>query len=194
MGSSRGLLTGEGSSRAWLWCEGSARQASPRPPGPAVIHPPSIIRPFIPHTTHHCGECWGPRREQGRQHVICPSSTPACDLSRDAASPAGFPGGSVVKDLPAGAGDMGLIPGWGRSPGGRNGSPLQYACLENPVDRGVWQATAHGVTKSQTRLSAHTQTLLTSPARVNYSSPWPCKQLAACKCLLTESVLPQDVA
>ena len=47
----------------------------------------------------------------------------------------GFPGGSVVKNLPANAGDMGLIPGLGRSPGGGNGNPLQYSCLDNPKDR-----------------------------------------------------------
>ena len=67
-----------------------------------------------------------------------------------------FPGGSVVKNLPANAGDSGdprSIPGWGRSPGGGHGSPLQSSCLENPMDRGVWQATVHGVAKSQTRLS-----------------------------------------
>ena len=52
----------------------------------------------------------------------------------------GFPGGSVVKNLPANvgdAGDMGLILGWGRSPGGGNGNPLQYFCLENPYRRGA---------------------------------------------------------
>ena len=65
----------------------------------------------------------------------------------------GFPGGSVVKDTPANAGDRGLIPTLGRSPGGGNGSPRQYSCLENPMDRGAWQATVHGVAKSQTRLS-----------------------------------------
>ena len=64
-----------------------------------------------------------------------------------------FPGGSVVKNLPADAGDTGLIPGSGRSPGGGNGSPLQSSCLENPLDRGAWWATVHGVTKSWTRLS-----------------------------------------
>ena len=61
-----------------------------------------------------------------------------------------FPGGAMVKNLPvkAGdAGDSGLIPGSGRSPGGRNGNPLQYSCLENPMDRGDWQATVHGVTR-----------------------------------------------
>ena len=48
---------------------------------------------------------------------------------------------------------MGSIPGTGRFPGGGHGNPLQYCCLENPMDRGVWQATVHGVTKSRTRLS-----------------------------------------
>ena len=60
----------------------------------------------------------------------------------------------MVKNSPANAGnirDMGLIPGLGRSPGGGHGNPLQYSCLENPVDREAWQVTVHGVTKSQTR-------------------------------------------
>ena len=58
----------------------------------------------------------------------------------------------VVKNPPADAGDVrdtGSIPGSGRSPGGEHGSPLQYSCLENPMDRGAWQATVHGVTKSR---------------------------------------------
>ena len=59
-----------------------------------------------------------------------------------------FPGSSVVKTPPANAGDKGSIPGWERSSGGRNGNPLQYTCLENPVDRGGWRATVHRVTKS----------------------------------------------
>ena len=57
----------------------------------------------------------------------------------------------VVKNPPATAGDVGdldLIPGSGRSPGGGNGNPLQYSCLENPMDRGAWQATVHRVTES----------------------------------------------
>ena len=57
----------------------------------------------------------------------------------------------MVKNLPASAGDirdMGSIPGLGRSPGEGNGNPLQYSYLENPMDRGSWQATVHGVTKS----------------------------------------------
>ena len=59
----------------------------------------------------------------------------------------GFPGGSVVKNLPANAGDMGLIPGSRRSPEEENGNPLQYSCLEDPVDRGAWWVTVHGVAK-----------------------------------------------
>ena len=59
----------------------------------------------------------------------------------------------TLKNLPANAGDPGSIPGLGRSPGGGHGNPLQYSCLQNPMDRGAWWATVHGVTKSQTRLS-----------------------------------------
>ena len=61
----------------------------------------------------------------------------------------------MVRNLPANAGnirDAGSVLGLGRSPGGGHGNPLQYSCLENPVDRGAWQATAHRVTKSWTRL------------------------------------------
>ena len=72
----------------------------------------------------------------------------------------GFPGGpTVVKNLPANAGgarDVGLIPGSGRSPGEGNGNSLQYSCLENSIDKGVWQATVHRVTKSRTLLRTHT--------------------------------------
>ena len=56
----------------------------------------------------------------------------------------------VVKNLPANAGDVGLIPGSGRSPGEGNGIPLQYSCLGNPMDRGAWWAVVHGVAKSRT--------------------------------------------
>ena len=64
----------------------------------------------------------------------------------------GFPGGASGKE-PANAGDIrdvGLISGSGRSTGGGHGNPLQYFCLENPTDRGVWRVTVHGVAKSQT--------------------------------------------
>ena len=67
----------------------------------------------------------------------------------------------VETNLPANAGDVrdaGSIPGWGRSAGGGHGNPLQYACLENPMDRGAWRAKVHRVTKTQTqqkRFSTH---------------------------------------
>ena len=63
----------------------------------------------------------------------------------------GFPGGLVVKNPKATAVDIrdtGLIPGFRRSPGGRNGNPLQYSCLENPMERGAWRAVVHRVPKS----------------------------------------------
>ena len=58
-----------------------------------------------------------------------------------------FSNGSVVKNLPANSGDMDLIPGLGSSPGEGNGYPLQYSSLGNPMDRGAWWATVHGVAK-----------------------------------------------
>ena len=76
----------------------------------------------------------------------------------------------VVKNLPANAGDIrdtALIPGSGRSPGERHGNPVQHPCLENPIDRGAWQAAVHVVAKSQTRLkrlSTHATSVSSGPA------------------------------
>ena len=70
-----------------------------------------------------------------------------------------FPGGSDSKASAYNAGDPASIPGSGRSPGEGNGSPLQYSCLENPMDKGAWLATVHGVAKSWTRLSDFTITI-----------------------------------
>ena len=73
----------------------------------------------------------------------------------------GFPGGAVVKNPPANAGDIrnvGFTPGLRRSAGGEHGNPLQYSWFENSMDRGVWWATVHGIAKSWTRLSTHTYT------------------------------------
>ena len=64
-----------------------------------------------------------------------------------------FFGGSDGKESACNAGDLGLIPGLGRSPGEVNGNSLQYPCLGNSMDRGTWQATVHGIAKSQARLS-----------------------------------------
>ena len=66
-----------------------------------------------------------------------------------------FPSGSDDKESACNVGDLGLIPGLGKSPGGGHGNPLQNSCLGNSMDRGTWQAIVHGVTKSQTRLSMH---------------------------------------
>ena len=80
----------------------------------------------------------------------------------------GFPSGANGKEPDANAGDIrdvGLIPGWGRCPGGGHGNPLWYFCLKNPMDRGAWWAPVHRVTKSQTRLKRlkmHACTFLTT--------------------------------
>ena len=79
----------------------------------------------------------------------------------------GFPGGSEDKTSACNAGDPGSIPGLGRYPGEGNGNPLQYSCLENPMDRGAWRATVHRVTKSRLQflsLSLLFQWLLQAPS------------------------------
>ena len=73
----------------------------------------------------------------------------------------GFPGASVVKNSPANAEDVDLILVSGRFPGEGNGNPLQFSCLENPLDRGAWWATIHGVTQSWTRLNDRTTATMT---------------------------------
>ena len=71
----------------------------------------------------------------------------------------GFPGESGFKESACNAGDLGSIPGSGRPPGEGHDTLLQYSCLENPMDRGAWLATVHGVTKSRTQLgNSHTHT------------------------------------
>ena len=65
----------------------------------------------------------------------------------------GFPGSSAGKEFACNAGDLGSIPGLGRSLGGGHGTPLQYSCLENSMDTGAWRTTVHEVSKSQTGVS-----------------------------------------
>jgi len=60
----------------------------------------------------------------------------------------GFPGGSDGKESTCNVGDLDSIPGWGRSPGGGHGNPLQYSCLENPMDRGAWQLQSMGLQRA----------------------------------------------
>ena len=78
-----------------------------------------------------------------------------------------FPGGSDGKASAYNVGDLGSIPGSGRFPGEGNGNPLQYSCLENPMDGGAWCATVHGVTKSRTRLSDFTLTIISTTVGKN---------------------------
>ena len=85
------------------------------------------------------------------------------ELSRLTSFCSGFPGGSDGKESACNAGDLGSIPGWGRSPGEGNGTPLQYSCLEHPMDGGAWWAAVHGVAKSQPRLEWLTETHTHSP-------------------------------
>ena len=94
-------------------------------------------------------------------HGVAKSRTQLSDwtelkLSDERVLNLGFPGGSVVKNLPTNAGDMGSIPGSGRSLGVRSSNPLQHSCLDNPMDEGAWQAPVHGVAKSRTQLSDFT--------------------------------------
>ena len=95
---------------------------------------------------------------------MVPSFIFACLISTTPSSCPDFPGGSDGKASAYNTGDPGSIPGSGRSPEEGNGNPLQYSCLENPVDGGTWQATVHGVAKSWIPLSDFTFT-------VTFSSP-----------------------
>ena len=99
--------------------------------------------------THSSILAWRiPRTEEpgGLQvHRVTESQTGLKRVSTHVSAWRGFPGGA--KNLPANAGDVDLIPGLGRSPGGGNGNLLQYFYLENSMDRGAWQATIHGVTE-----------------------------------------------
>ena len=108
------------------------------------------FRPFCTHsppvdaeTVSPC-RCVGARNKRGFPgEGGCPSLSTSSQVAL------------VEKNSPANAGDlrdMGSIPGSGRPPGGEHGSPLQYSCLENPMDRGAWRAIVHGVARSQTRL------------------------------------------
>ena len=89
-------------------------------------------------------------------YILWPGNFTPGNLSYRHTSTWGFPGGKAVRNSPANARDardMGLIPGSGRFAGERNGNPVQYSCLGNPMDRGTRRATVHGVAKSRARLS-----------------------------------------
>ena len=86
----------------------------------------------------------------------------------------GFPGGSVVKNLPTNAGDTDSIPGSGKSPAEGNGNSLQFSCLENPMERGAWQTTVQGVAKGVRH------NLATEYARTHHLSPFSKTESSTC--------------
>ena len=92
------------------------------------------------------------KTEKNEALYVC-STTAECLTQQKYIFSWGFPDGLDSKEYTCNAGDLGSVPGLGSSPGEGNGNSLQYACLGNPMDRGVWRATVHGVIKSQTRLS-----------------------------------------
>ena len=116
----------------------------------------------------------GSSQKRGLQHWTCVS----WDLNTNSHT-GGFLGGSDSKESACNAGDLGWIPGLGRSPREGNGYPFQYSCLLNPMDRGAWWAIVHGVTQSQTWATKHTA--------YTYTHAWsqmglfPCRRL----CVLT---------
>ena len=102
----------------------------------------------------------------------------------------GFPGGSDGEVSVCNAGDPGSIPGLGRFPGEGNGSPLQYSCLENPMDGGIWWATVHGVAKGRTRLGDFTS-LQSSLELMSIVLMMPCNHfILCCLLLLLPSIFP----
>ena len=110
----------------------------------------------------------------------------------------GFPDGSDGRESACSAGDLGSVPGSGRSPAAGHGNPFQYSCLENPVDRGAWWATAHGVAESDTTEQVSTQhgaslsTLHRTPsAQALCQSPQPCSRLPTVT--IPEKGTPQSV-
>ena len=108
------------------------------PPGKGKWQPTPV---FLPGESH------------GHRSLVGYSPQGHKELRHDWSDLAGFPGSSDGKASAYNAGGLGSIPGSGRSPGERNGNPLQYSCLENPMDQGAWWATVHRVAKSRTRLS-----------------------------------------
>ena len=111
-----------------------------------------------------------------------------------------LPGGAVVKNPPNNAGDtsnVGSIPGSEISPGVGNSIPFQYSCLESSVDRGTWQATVHGVTKNQTRLSVrvHTHTHTHTPTHCLGEKEFPVLDfLLFFSCSLNASILQNSIS
>ena len=91
---------------------------------------------------------------KGQPPILPPSSTILSGVYKAMSEPQVLPW--WLKNLPSVQEDIDSIPGWGRSPGEGNGNPLQYSCLEKSMDREAWQATVHGIAKTQTQLTIYT--------------------------------------
>ena len=91
---------------------------------------------------------------KGQPPILPPSSTILSGVYKAMSEPQVLPW--WLKNLPSVQEDIGSVPGWGRSPGEGNGNPLQYSCLEKSMDREAWQATVHGIAKTQTQLTIYT--------------------------------------
>ena len=118
-----------------LWATTKAWCSQKKTPNPKSSTMPTILGSAAHKSPPH--ECW--RHHPGQTRVLLLGSPTTTS-----------PSGSGDKESACNSGDMGSIPGSGRSPGGGNGNPVQYSWLENPKDRRAWRATVHGVTKSQT--------------------------------------------
>ena len=124
--------------------------------------------PLLPTTGHEFERALEVGNVQGSLACCSPwghTELDTTELNWTDSTVSGLPRWLSGKESACSAGDPGLIPGSRRSPGGGHGNPLQYSCLENPMDRGAWRATVHGIAKSQTRLkplSTHTHTLYSS--------------------------------
>ena len=106
-----------------------------------------MLRQYHQLNRHKSEQILGDGEEQGSLVCCSPCGHKELDMTQRLND---FPHGSDGKASARNAGDLVSIPGLGRSTGAENGNPLQYSCLENPMDRGAWQATVHGVAKSQT--------------------------------------------
>ena len=130
--------TVRGVTRSWTqlsnWAHNICLDAHVLPPVPPFF-PTTTVSPLVPHLFPIE---W--KLAQARNYIFATCSV-------------GFPGGSDGKESACIVGDLGSVPGSGRSPGEGNGYPIQYSCLENSKDRGAWQATVHEIAKSWTRLS-----------------------------------------
>ena len=142
----------------WHWAERAENKSIQRDRGRAMLSNVEDGHGF--HGQLRMGRKWKTSKQQFKEKKAVRSirrqnGFKRLTLKQDLLfSTGGFPGGSVVKNPPASAGNMGSIPGSGRSPGGGNGIPLQYSCLENSMDRGASWATGHGVAESATTKTA----------------------------------------